>query len=117
MAVLSAFGEIKDPHMIYSQIARQLDLKYLYKKEKDEIELLLGLVRGGQQTIMLQKLQYIFGLKSPFYHPSKYVEFKQIVVRALINQQKRSNALTLWLIAGKKKAPKKIKDMLAALQD
>lgn len=113
MAVLSAFSEIRDPHMIYLQISRQLMLENLLKKDKDEATLLLGLVRGEQQMVMLKSLDYIFTLKAPFYQPKKYAAFKSMILMALITQPKRSNALTRWLQEGKKRGNSETQEILA----
>ncbi len=115
-AVLSALNAIEDPHMIYSQISRQLRFEYLSRKDVDEIKLLLQLVRGEQELTMLKNLEYIFTLKGPFFHPSKYKEFKKTVLMTLVNRAGRSKALTAWLLEGKKRGDKETREILAYFQ-
>jgi hypothetical protein len=95
LSALRSLNKVADPGIISSQIIRRLTSSEFLELEKDEIELLLNLIKGADIVTMLEKMEYVFNIEGGFFNKKKYIPFKKIV----FNHFKRSSnsAVKKWL--------------------
>ena len=102
ITALKSLNKISNPSMVMMQVKRRITSPEFTALDKEEIELLLGLMKGEMITPMLESLEYLFTLHGNLFNKNKYLPLKKQVFGFVIQRAAKNIAMRNWLEKGKK---------------
>ncbi len=110
LITLKCLNKIEDPFMISSQLIRRIKSKDFLTLDKNEIELILGLVKGQNTLDMLDALSFVFKLRGGFFNRKKYYNFKKTIFDHMKN--KSSPNIKKWIEKAAAEGDKETKNII-----
>jgi hypothetical protein len=107
---LKCLNKVEEPSIISTQLKRRLKSPEFLNLDKNEIELLLNLIKGQDILEMLDILKFIYNLSGGFFNRKKYHGFKKAVFDFM--KQKKSPAIKRWIEVAAKEGNKETKSII-----
>jgi hypothetical protein len=98
---LKSLNKISNPSMVLMQLKRRIKSPEFLSLDKEEIELILGLMKGELITPMLENLEYLFTLHGNLFNKNKYLPLKQQVFGFVMQRAAKNMAMRNWIEKGK----------------
>ena len=98
---LKSLNKISNPSMVLMQVKRRLSSKEFLSLDKEEIDLLLGLMKGEMITPMLEHLEFLFTLHGNLFNKNKYLPLKKQVFGFIMQRAAKNTAMRSWIEKGK----------------
>lgn len=98
---LKSLNKISNPSMVLMQLKRRIKSPEFLSLDKEEIELILGLMKGELITPMLENLEYLFTLHGNLFNKNKYLPLKQQVFGFVMQRAAKNMAVRNWIEKGK----------------
>ncbi|MBP5405876.1 hypothetical protein J6Z19_01835 [bacterium] len=109
---LKSLNKLSNPSMVLMQIKRRLSSKEFLSLDKEEIDLLLGLMKGEMVMPMLEHLEYLFTLHGNIFNKSKYLPLKKQVFGFVMQGAAKNTAMRSWIEKGKAKGDSETRSIL-----
>ena len=101
ITALKSLNKISNPSMVLMQLKRRIKSPEFLSLDKEEIELILGLMKGELITPMLESLEYLFTLHGNLFNKNKYLPLKQQVFGFVMQRAAKNMAMRNWIEKGK----------------
>ncbi len=109
---LKSLNKISNPSMVLMQVKRRLSSQEFLSLDKEEIELLLGLMKGEMITPMLEHLEYLFTLHGNIFNKNKYLPLKKQVFEFIMQRSAKNIAMRNWIEKGRKTGDSETRSIL-----
>ena len=109
---LKSLNKLSNPSMVLMQVKRRITSQEFLSLDKEEIELLLGLMKGEMITPMLEQLEYLFTLHGNIFNKNKYLSLKKQVFGFVIQRAVKNMAMRNWIEKGKKTGDSETRSIL-----
>ena len=101
ITALKSLNKISNPSMVLMQVKRRITSPEFLSLDKEEIDLILGLMKGEMITPMLEYLEYLFTLHGNIFNKNKYLPLKKQVFGFVVQRAARNMAMRNWIEKGK----------------
>ena len=98
--------------MVMMQVKRRITSPEFTALDKEEIELLLGLMKGEMITPMLESLEYLFTLHGNIFSKNKYLPLKKQVFGFVMQRAAKNIAMRNWIEKGKQSGDSETRSIL-----
>lgn len=88
--------------MVMMQVKRRIKSQEFLSLDKEEVDLILGLMKGEMITPMLENLEYLFTLHGNLFNKNKYLPLKKQVFGFIMQRAAKNIAMRNWIEKGKK---------------
>ena len=112
ITALKSLNKISNPSMVAMQVKRRVSSPEFLTLDKEEIELLLGLMKGELITPMLEGLEYLFTLHGNLFNKNKYLPLKQQVFGFVMQRAAKNMAMRNWIEKGRKTGDSETRSIL-----
>ena len=112
ITALKSLNKISNPSMVMMQVKRRITSPELTALDKEEIELLLGLMKGEMITPMLESLEYLFTLHGNIFSKNKYLPLKKQVFGFVMQRAAKNIAMRNWIEKGKQSGDSETRSIL-----
>ena len=109
---LKSLNKISNPSMVSMQVKRRITSPEFLTLDKEEIELLLGLMKGELITPMLESLEYLFTLHGNLFNKNKYLPIKKQVFGFVMQRAAKNIAMRSWIEKGKQTGDSETRSIL-----
>ena len=105
-------GKLSNPSMVLMQVKRRITSPDFLSLDKEEIELLLGLMKGEMITPMLEHLEFLFKLHGNIFNKDKYLPIKKQVFEFVKQRAAKNMAMRNWIEKGKQTGDSETRSIL-----
>ena len=112
ITALKSLNKISNPSMVMMQVKRRITSPEFTALDKEEIELLLGLMKGEMITPMLESLEYLFTLHGNIFSKNKYLPLKKQVFGFVMQRAAKNIAMRNWIEKGKQSGDSETRSIL-----
>ena len=109
---LKSLNKISNPSMVLMQVKRRLSSQEFLSLDKEEIDLLLGLMKGEMITPMLERLEYLFTLHGNIFNKNKYLPLKKQVFEFIMQRSAKNIAMRNWVEKGRQTGDNETRSIL-----
>ena len=88
--------------MVLMQVKRRIASPEFLSLDQEEINLILGLMKGEMITPMLEHLEFLFTLHGNIFNKNKYLPLKKQVFGFIVQKSAKNTAMRSWIEKGKK---------------
>lgn len=88
--------------MVLMQVKRRIASPEFLSLDKEEIDLILSLMKGEMITPMLEYLEFLFTLHGNLFNKNKYLPLKKQVFGFVMQRAAKNTAMRSWIEKGKK---------------
>lgn len=99
---LKSLNKLSNPSMVMMQVKRRIKSQEFLSLDKEEVDLILGLMKGEMITPMLENLEYLFTLHGNLFNKNKYLPLKKQVFGFIMQRAAKNIAMRNWIEKGKK---------------
>lgn len=99
---LKSLNKISNPSMVLMQVKRRIASPEFLSLDKEEIDLILSLMKGEMITPMLEYLEFLFTLHGNLFNKNKYLPLKKQVFGFVMQRAAKNTAMRSWIEKGKK---------------
>ncbi|MBO4698634.1 HEAT repeat domain-containing protein [bacterium] len=112
ITALKSLNKISNPSMVLMQVKRRISSPEFLSLDKEEIDLILGLMKGEMITPMLEYLEYLFTLHGNIFNKNKYLPLKKQVFGFVMQRAAKNMAMRNWIEKGKKTGDSETRSIL-----
>lgn len=112
ITALKSLNKLSNPSMVLMQVKRRLKSPEFLTLDKEEIDLLLGLMKGEMITPMLENLEFIFNLHGNIFNKNKYLPLKKQVFGFIMPRAAKNIAMRNWIEKGKQTGDSETRSIL-----
>ena len=112
IAALKSLNKLDNPSMVLIQVKRRITSPEFLSLDKEEIELLLGLMKSEMTMPMLENLEYLFNLHGNIFNKNKYLPLKKHVFEFIMQKAAKNAAIRNWIEKGKKTGDSETRSIL-----
>ena len=109
---LKSLNKLNNPSMVLMQVKRRITSPEFLSLDKEEIELLLGLMKGEMITPMLEHLEFLFKLRGNIFNKNKYLPIKKQVFEFVKQRAAKNMAMRNWIEKGKQTGDSETRSIL-----
>ncbi len=102
ITALKSLNKLSNPSMVLMQVKRRITSPEFLSLDQEEIDLLLGLMKGEMITPMLEHLEFLFTLHGNIFNKNKYLPLKKQVFGFVMQRAAKNMAMRNWVEKGKK---------------
>lgn len=112
ITALKSLNKLSNPSMVFIQVKRRVTSPEFLSLDKEEIDLLLGLMKGEMVLPMLESLEYLFTLHGNIFNKNKYLPIKKQVFGFVLERAAKNMAMRNWIEKGKKTGDSETRSIL-----
>ena len=112
ISALKSLNKLSNPSMVLMQVKRRITSPEFLSLDKEEIDLLLGLMKGEMITPMLEHLEFLFTLHGNIFNKNRYLPLKKQVFDFVKQRAARNMAMRNWIEKGKKTGDSETRSIL-----
>lgn len=109
---LKSLNKLSNPSMVLMQVKRRITSPEFLSLDKEEVELLLGLMKGEMITPMLEHLEFLFTLHGNIFNKNKYLPLKKQIFEFVMQRSAKNLAMRNWIEKGKKTGDSETRSIL-----
>ena len=98
---LKSLNKLANPSMVLMQVKRRITSHEFLSLDKEEVDLLLGLMKGEMIVPMLEHLEFLFTLHGNLFNKNKYLPLKKQVFGFVMQRSAKNTAMRSWIEKGK----------------
>ena len=112
ITALKSLNKISNPSMVIMQVKRRISSPEFLSLDTEEIDLLLGLMKGEMTTPMLEHLEFLFTLHGNIFNKNKYLPLKKHIFGYIMEKSAKNIAMRNWIEKGKKTGDSETRSIL-----
>ena len=109
---LKSLNKLSNPSMVLMQVKRRIASHEFLSLDSEEINLILGLMKGEMITPMLEHLEFLFTLHGNIFNKNKYLPLKKQVFEFIMQKSSKNMAMRNWIEKGIKTGDSETRSIL-----